>query len=118
MSKNKRPFDQHLVDAINKINWPIINKNGSKVFLRKSARNETGAEHIGGKLHGLKVRDVEIIPDILKDPLNSKCDKRKGKLYFGKRKGVNKFKYLKIVTRVGKDETETIITVCSSKRCY
>jgi hypothetical protein len=87
------------------------------VFLRKSARNETGAEHIAGKLHELKVRDIEILPNVLKQPLSVKNDKRKGKLYFGKRKGVNKFPYLKVVVRVEKDETETIITVCSSKRC-
>ena len=87
------------------------------MFLRKNARNETGAEHIAGKLHELKVRDIEILPNVLKQPLSVKNDKRKGKLYFGKRKGVNKFPYLKVVVRVEKDDTETIITVCSSKRC-
>ena len=87
------------------------------MFLRKNARNETGAEHIAGKLHELKVRDIEILPNVLKQPLSAKNDKRKGKLYFGKRKGVNKFPYLKVVVRMEKDETETIITVCSSKRC-
>ena len=87
------------------------------MFLRKNARNETGAEHIAGKLHELKVRDIEILPSVLKQPLSVKNDKRKGKLYFGKRKGVNKFPYLKVVVRVEKDGTETIITVCSSKRC-
>ena len=117
MAKHKRPFDQNLVDAINKLNWPLINNNGVKVFLRQNARNETGAEHIAGKLHELKVRDIEILPNVLKQPLSVKNDKRKGKLYFGKRKGVNKFPYLKVVVRVEKDETETIITVCSSKRC-
>ncbi len=117
MVKHKRPFDQNLVDAINKLNWPLVNNNGVKAFLRKNARNETGAEHIAGKLHELKVRDIEILPNVLKQPLSVKNDKRKGKLYFGKRKGVNKFPYLKVVVRVEKDETETIITVCSSKRC-
>ena len=60
MTKHKRPFDQNLVDIINKLNWPLVNSNGVKVFLRKNARNETGAEHIAGKLHELKVRDIEI----------------------------------------------------------
>lgn len=82
--------------------------------MRKNARNETGAEHIAGKLHELKVRDIEILPNVLKQPLSVKNDNRKGKLYFGKRKGVNKFPYLKVVVRVEKDDTETIITVCSS----
>ena len=117
MSKHKRPFDQNLVDALNKLSWPLINKDGIKVFLRDNARNETGAEHIAGKLHELKVRDIEIIPSILKQPLKTECDKRKGKLYFGKRKGINKFPFLKIVVNEQKDGSEVIITVCSSKRC-
>ena len=117
MAKHKRPFDQNLVDAINKLNWPLVNNNGVKVLLRNNTRNETGAEHIAGKLHELKVRDIKILPSVLKQPLSVKNDKRKGKLYFGKRKGVNKFPYLKVVVRVEKDGTETIITVCSSKRC-
>ena len=41
MAKHKRPFDQNLVDVINKLNWPLVNNNGVKVFLRKNARNET-----------------------------------------------------------------------------
>ena len=117
MSKHRRPFDQHLVDAINKLNWPLRNANGTKIFLRKNARNETGAEHIAGKLHQLKVRDIALLPDILKQPIVIKNDKRKGKLYFGNRKGINKFPYLKVVVKVEKDGSETIITICSSKRC-
>lgn len=117
MSKHKRPFDQNLVDALNKLSWPLVNKDGVKVFLRDNARNETGAEHIAGKLHELKVRDIEIIPSILEQPLKTERDKRKGKLYFGKRKGVNKFPFLKIVVNEQKDGSEVIITVCSSKRC-
>ena len=118
MAKHKRPFDPNLVDAINKLSWPLINKDGAKVFLRNNSRYESGAEHIAGKLHELKVRDVEIIPATLKEPLKVTKDKRKGKLYFGKRKGVNKFPYLKIVVNEQKDGSEVIITVCSSKRCH
>jgi hypothetical protein len=117
MSKHKRPFDQNLVDAINKLCWPLVNNNGNKVFLRNNARYESGAEHFAGKLHELKVRDIELLPNVLKQPLAVKTDKRKGKLYFGRRKGVNKFPYRKVVVRIEKDKTETIITVCSSKRC-
>ena len=94
-----------------------MNTNGIKVFLRKNARYETGAEHIAGKLHELKVRDIELLQSIIKHPLAVQNDKRKGKLYYGKRKGVNKFPYLKIVVKTEIDETETIITICSSKKC-
>ena len=117
MSKHKRPFDQNLVTAINELDWPLSNYDGIKVFLRNKARYETGAEHIAGKLHELKVRDIEMLPFMLKEPFSVKTDRRKGKLYFGKRKGVNKFPYLKVVVRVQKDDSETIITICSSKRC-
>ena len=117
MSKYKRAFDQNLVDAINKLDWPLSNNKGSKVLLRNNARKETGAEHIAGKLHQLKVRDIELLPNIIKQPKSVVNDKRKGKIYYGKRKGINKFPYLKIVVRVGRDNSETIITVCSSKKC-
>lgn len=117
MSKRKRPFDQNLVDAINKINWPLSNNKGSKVFLRENTRNETGAEHVAGKLHQLKVRDIELVPSVIKESKIVVNDKRKGKIYYAKRKGINKFPYLKIVVRVCKDNNETIITICSSKKC-
>lgn len=117
MAKHKRPFDQNLVNSLDKFDWPLTNYCGIKIFLRASARNETGQEHIAGKLHGLKVRDIELLPSILAKPLAIKIDARKGKLYFGKRKGVNKSLYLKIVTKVNRDGSETIITVCPSKRC-
>ena len=90
---------------------------GKKVFHRASARHETGAEHIAGKLHELKIRDIELLPNVLKWPLSVKSDRRKGKLYYGKRKGVNKAPYLKVVVRKEKDGSETIITICPSKRC-
>ena len=115
MSKHKRPIDENILKAINDLKWPLVNKDGNKVFLRKRARNESGAEHVAGKLHLLKVRDIRIVPEILKNPINVIRDKRKGKLYFGKRKGLEKIPYLKIVVKEEKDGTETIVTICTSK---
>ena len=115
MSKHKRPIDENILKAVTDIKWPLMNMNGNKIFLRERARNESGAEHVAGKLHLLKVRDIQIIPEILKNPINVIRDKRKGKLYFGKRKGREKIPYLKIVSKEEKDGTETIVTICTSK---
>ena len=107
---------KNILDAVNKLEWPLTNKTGTKIFLRKKARNESGAEHISGKLHSLKVRDIEAVPSILKNPLSIFFDDRKGKLYFGKRKGINsKYPYLKIVVKEERNGTETIVTVCFAK---
>ena len=103
------------MNAIKNLKWPLLNKYGVKIFLREKARNETGAEHVAGKLHLLKVRDIKIVPEVLKNPINVIKDKRKGKLYFGKRKGLERIPYLKIVVREEKDGTETIVTICTSK---
>lgn len=116
ISKHKRPFDQNLVIALGSFSWPLANKDGIKVFIRGNARSESGTEHIAGKLHKLKVRDMEIIPSVLKQPLKIEYDNRKGKLYFGRRKGVNKYPYLKIVVRKRNDGNEEIITICASKK--
>ena len=115
MAKHKRPVDENVLKAVNDLKWPLTNKYGNKVFLRERARNETGAEHVAGKLHLLKVRDIKIIPEILKNPINVIRDKRKGKLYFGKRKGLEKIPYLKIVAKEEQNGNETIVTICTSK---
>ena len=89
MSKHKRPFDQNLVDAINKLCWPLVNNNGIKVFLRNSARYESGAEHIAGKLHELKVRDIKAIPEGIRSYVRFIKDKdcQETYCYFINRKG-------------------------------
>ena len=34
MSKHKRPVDENILKAIDELKWPLINKQGGKVFLR------------------------------------------------------------------------------------
>lgn len=115
MSKHKREVDQHLIDALNNLPWPLINKDGKKVFVTPKNRNESGFEHISGKCHYLKVRDMELIPSILQKPINVFKDNRKGKIYIGKRKGVEKRPFLKIVVKEGKRDIEFITTIYTSK---
>lgn len=106
MSKHKRPIDENILKAVNDLKWPLTNKDGNKVFLRERARNESGAEHVAGKLHLLKVRDIKVIPEILKNPINVVRDKRKG---------LEKIPYLKIVVKEEQNGNETIVTICTSK---
>jgi len=117
MGKRKRDYDQNITLALQKIQWPIINAEGISVSVRKTARNENGFEHIAGKMHLLKIRDIDLIPYIIKNPLKVVLENkgRKGKAYFGKRKGINKSKYLKIVVRCQGNKSEEIVTVYSTK---
>ena len=117
MSKYKRDIDKNILNAIVKLQWPLLNNEGKIVYVRVNARNENGFEHIAGKNHYLKVRDIEQIPQILKKPYKiiNENKGRKGKSYFGIRKGDNKSKYLKIIVRKRKDGNEEIITVYPNK---
>lgn len=112
MSKNHDGYDGHIVKALTKINWPLINFEDIRVRVRERARNETGYEHIAAKKHLLKVRDIEQLPDILKHPYKVRTDLRNGnRYYYGIRKGKEKSKYLKIVVTLEKDQNEKILSL-------
>lgn len=117
MSKKKREFDINITEALQRIKWPLNNYCGTKIVVRKSARNENGFEHIAGKKHQLKVRDIEMIPKVLEKPLKVIMENkgRHGKSYFGKRKGDNKSKFLKIVVRTLNGTTEEIVTIYTTR---
>jgi len=115
MSKRKREYDPHIAIALQNLKWPLKNNEGNLVSVRRSARKENGFEHIAGKNHYLKVRDIEQIPDILLKPYKVSISEKKGKTYFGIRKGKNKSKYLKVIVRKCKDGSEQIITVYPNK---
>lgn len=117
MSKHVREFDQNIVNALSELDWPLFNNEGRKVFVRSVARNESGFEHIAGKNHYLKVRDILLIPKILKEPLYIGHEKKgkKTKFYCGLRKGFEKSKYLRIIVRIQKDLTEQIVTIYPNK---
>ena len=118
MSKKQRDFDKNILNSLSKLQWPIINNKGIKVFVRANARKEGGLQHIAGKCHLLKVRDIESIPNILKNPYKVILEQsgRKGKSYYGKRKGVEKSPLLKIVVRIRSDYCEEIVTIYTAKR--
>ena len=67
--------------------------------------------------HYLKVRDILLIPKILKEPLYIGHEKKgkKTKFYCGLRKGFEKSKYLRIIVRIQKDLTEQIVTIYPNK---
>jgi len=117
MSKRKREYDPNIAKALQEIKWPILNHEGKEVYVRRCSRHENGFEHIAGKNHYLKVRDIKQIPEIIKKPYQIlDCQKmRKGISYFGIRKGINKSKYLKIVVRERMDGTQEIVTVYPNK---
>lgn len=101
--------DQHIVDELNKIKWPIINFEGHKIFLRERYGNIVYTiNHISEKRHFTKVRDIKLLPSILRKPFKViPQDGRKRKIYFGKRhgnKGNDHKPFLQIVTEVYNDK--------------
>lgn len=114
----RKEVDSNIREALQKLPRPMINHKGIKVVVRQEARSETGEEHIAAKKHFLKVRDIEAIPQIIKNPLSYKRDskRKRSMVYFGKRPGNNKAKYLKIVTNTLRDGSEELITVFPKKR--
>ena len=117
MSKHQRNYDKNILNAIIKLQWPLLNNEGNKVYVRANAREGSGFEHIAGKHHLIKIRDIGIIPLILKNPYKviNENKGRKGKAYYGKRKGKEKSPFLKIVTRKNKEGCEEIVTIYTTK---
>lgn len=117
MNKKKEP-DLNIVRALKELPSPLINFKGNKILFNKDKRNETIFDHIAVKSHHLHVADIKVIPAILKNSksLVNKSDYRKGRVYIGRRgKKHEKVKYLKIVTELNKDFTESIITIYLTK---
>lgn len=117
--KRQKEFDQNIVNALKKLEIPLTNSNGKEIIFDKRKRNETIYEHIANKEHQLKIRDIEKIPAILKDKSSVHKDKKsnKFKTYYGKRPGRKlKKPYLKIITKIVKDEPESIITIYTVRR--
>lgn len=121
MKRNKRSkkhnlnYDQHIIEALNILKMPIIGVDGLEFSIRKEARDESGVEHIARKCHRLKVRDIEIIPSILKHP-KFKChdpDNHIYKNYYGIRLGEDQNSFIKIFTSPIKTNRrkEEIVTI-------
>lgn len=112
-------YDPNIIAALEELPKIMKNNESKEVTIRHQARDESGKEHIAVSTHGLQVRDIEMIPEILKKPETCLQDpyNKNYKDYYGKRLGKhdsttrNKGQYLKIVTSVKLDGNEEIITV-------
>ena len=108
-------YDQNIINALRKIQFPITGINGKVFVVRDKKRNESGEEHIARKDHRLKVRDIEEVPSILKHP-RYQCNDPDSKIYknyYGIRKGKDRGSFVKIVTSPLKNDKnkEEIITI-------
>lgn len=117
MKKKIIEYDEHIIQALNTLTIPIIGKNGKKFFIKdKSARGESGVQHIAKKSHRLKVRDIQSVPSILKKPAYENNDPRQPIYmnYYGIRLGKDSNTFLKIVTSPIKGKRgieEQIVTI-------
>ena len=115
----KFEYDKHIVDALLKLKSPILGKDGKKFYIRESAKDESGLEHIANKQHRLKVKDIEDVPNILKHPKAEMVDpnNKNYRNYYGVRKGKETDLLIKIVTWPDKSnpKKEVIITIFPTK---
>jgi hypothetical protein len=114
MQINDEKYDQKIIAALKALPVPLMSFDGHKILFNLNKRKETIFEHIAKKTHHIYIVDVKNIPSILNNALSLKND-RKGKryrTYIGRRGKKNeRLKYLKIVTEITKNGTETIITI-------
>ena len=112
-------YDSNIIEALLKIDCPIIGVEGIEFYVRDEARKERGIEHIAKKEHRLKVRDIESLPSILRKPKYIIVDphNRNYKNYYGIRKGDDPNALLKIVTWPDEHnpKKELIITIFPTK---
>lgn len=119
MSKRKKEYDYHIINALKLLPVPLKNFKGNDILFDLNKRDETIFEHIANKDHHLFVKDISEIPKILLDKNSFQRDNksRKFKNYIGRRgKKGERSKYLKIITLVRKDGKESIVSIYTIKK--
>lgn len=121
MSKKKTEYDAHIVEALKKLPVPMSNFHGAHIYFDRDKRDESIYEHIAKKCHRLTLKDILVVPSVLlrKDALKTDRNGKKFRSYVGVRTKKNeKMKYVKIVTRLGKNGDEYIVTIYLIKKRY
>ena len=112
-------YDEHIIEELKKLPKPLKTFDNHDVFFDKDKRKETIYEHIANKKHHLHLKDIQQIQSILlnKECLRTDRNGKNNRCYIGKRKKQKeKNKYLKIVTSINKNKTESITTICTVKK--
>lgn len=115
MSHKKRMTNSNIniEKALLNLDFPLLNNNGAKVYLKITNSNHSRSKHISKQYHGLTERDIKLIPQVLKNPDYVTKDRKvkRNKNYYIKRSGKKKILFLKIVTKIIGPEEEQLITV-------
>ncbi|MCQ2773078.1 MAG: hypothetical protein MJ238_07415 [Bacilli bacterium] len=113
-----REIDQNIINALKAIETPILIKDSVRIIFADKGRYQTRFEHIADKKHRLKVSDIEMAVQILKQPLAVSGSKKKDKTicFYGKRRGNQKITYLKIVVDFRDQKLGKIVTIYPVKR--
>ena len=110
----QREYDKHIIEELEKLPIPLKTFDNHNVLFDQNKRHETIYEHIANKKHHLHTKDIQQIPKILEQRKNLKKDKKGNKFrtYISKReKQKERLKYIKITTRINKNNQESIITI-------
>jgi len=114
LKMKRKEYDFHIVDALKKLPIPLKSFDGHDVLFDKNKRYETIYEYIANKKHRLKVKDIELLPEIFSKKSSLRKDKigTKFRCYIFKNKAKKeRLKFIKIITRINTNKTETIITI-------
>ncbi len=99
-------YDQKLIEALEKLPSTIEDKkHGFTIVVRndQARSNETRFEHIAKKNHELKVRDIELIPEGIKNYLkfSKSIDIKDTYYYYIKRRGRD-YGYIQVAILIDK----------------
>lgn len=107
-----------LLNLLNSISFPLLNHLGKEVNVRPYSAEGTGFDHIVQPRHNLTISDIGLIPTILSHPSVYITDPNNTnrKNYYGLRVTSDKQIFLKIVTDVNLDGTESIVTLFPTRK--
>lgn len=114
-------YDVYIIEELKKLQQPLKTFDNHDVNFDVDKRKETIYEHIANKKHHLHTVDIKVIPKILKTKVSLVNDRNghRYRTYIGERgKKKERNKYLKIVTNVKKNGSESVVTVCTINKKF
>ena len=111
--KRKTSPNKSVLDSFEKLDFPLKNNIGNDILLKQCSSKHDRSKHIAKQYHGLTSVDIELIPEILKNPVYVTKDPnhKEKKNYYGRRMKSRKILFIKIVTKIQNNNCEEIITV-------
>lgn len=118
LAMKQKEYDDNIIAALKKLPVPLKTFDGHDVVFEENKRHETIFQHVANKKHHLHIVDIILIQSILlnKNSLVSDRNGHKYRTYIGRRtKKKERLKYIKITTKIRKNNQESVITIHAVK---